>query len=772
MKTQEIGYKLFGMLATTFAMSTLPCLVLAQDLEEQKEEAEVAMIEEVMVTGVAKPTTKFESSASVSSLSSEEMSNYAPRSTAEIFRNIPGIQAEASAGDANANIKVRGMPISSGGSRYVSLQEDGFPTLLIGDVAFATADSWLRADTTISSVQSIRGGTASTQAFNSPGGIINFISKDGSVAGGGVALTAGLDYDSIRLDADYGNSINDNWSYHVGGFIRKGEGPREAPTDIEEGYQVKATLAGQFERGSLKVHFKHLDDNVPTYLPIGAQYEGGTKFKQFGSVSLTNGTLYNNTNDCAPRRNNDIQCNKDGFAAKMTSLALVGDFDISERFTLGARYRNASIDGNFASPFITTPYDDPAAGPSQEIIYFDTESNNMDNSFAELKITGDFDVFSAIAGVVYSSQDISTVWNFNQYYVRLDKGLTPFDSGNSVDGVLYGNPAFGNCCTRSYDYDVDATAPYIALNGDIGDRFVWDASYRQNDYKIKGMYAENPVLMPLDVNGDGQIGQNEQDVPTIGAESSAKYKQDFGSWSIGGNYALNDSVALFANFSEGGSIAAPDRVTGNLNPDGTMDNGAGYATVRQAEVGVKWQFDKGYLYTTYFDAKTDEERAFEVTTQEFLQNSYKSHGLEFEGLFDFGNGFRIQGSLTLTDAEIVDTANGQNIGNKPRRQADYIFNITPSYTADRWDVGLNFLGTDDVYIQDNNDLKFGGYQLTNLFANYYFTENLSISLNANNVFDEEAFTEGEEGSAMPGDLVRIRPINGRTTSLTLRYQFF
>ena len=58
-------------------------------------------IEEVFVTGVAKPTTKFESSMSVTSLSSDDISDYAPRSTAEVFRNIPGIQAESSSGDAN-----------------------------------------------------------------------------------------------------------------------------------------------------------------------------------------------------------------------------------------------------------------------------------------------------------------------------------------------------------------------------------------------------------------------------------------------------------------------------------------------------------------------------------------------------------------------------------------------------------------------------------------------------------------------------------------------
>jgi len=764
MKTADFNRGLSGFLVAACATTVLSGAALAQEEEE--------VIEEIMVTGVARPTTKFESSASVTSLGSDDMANYAPRSTAEIFRNIPGIQSESSSGDANANVKVRGMPISSGGSRYVSFQEDGFPTLLQGDVAFATADTWLRADTTISSVQSIRGGTATTQAFNSPGGIINFISKDGSQAGGSVGLTAGLNYDAMRLDAEYGGDLGaSEWTYHVGGYFRNGEGPRDARSDLEDGYQLKATVARNFDQGSVKFHFKRLDDTVPTYLPIPAQATGGSSIAEFG-VDFGDGTLFANTTDCAPRRNNAIECTNDGVQAEMTSLALVADYDLSDTFTASFKHRTAAIEGGFAAPFLTTPFVDGVDGPSNELVYFNTKINDMDNSFTEIALNGDFEAVQAKVGISFVNQNVSTTWNFNQYYVRLDENLTPFDSGNSVGGVLYGNPAFGNCCTRLYDFEIEAMAPYIALSGTIGDNLGWDVSYRNNDYDVKGTYAESTVLIPLDVNGDGSVGANEQEVPTIGAISNADYNQDFDSWSIGANYAINDEMAIFANLSEGGSLASPDRVTGNLDAVGNMGSEAGHAIVTQAEIGLKWQFADGSFYITYFNADTDEEKAFEVTTQEFLQNSYESSGFEIEGDYDFGNGFGIRGSLTLTDAEIVKTASGANVGNKPRRQADYFFNITPSYTADNWDIGLNFVGTDEVFVQDNNDLKFDSYVVTNMFVNYYVNDNFSVSLNSNNLFDEEGFTEGEEGSAVSGDLIRVRPINGQTTSLSLRYNFF
>ena len=736
--------------------------------------AQAQKLEEIVVTGVFRPTLQLESTASVTYLSAEEVMEAAPRSTAEVFRSLPGIHSESSSGDANANIKVRGMPISAGGSRYVSIQEDGFPTLLVGDAAFATADSWLRMDTTVDNVQSIRGGTATTAAWNAPGGIINFISKTGEEEGGSVGITSGLDYDSLRLDGSYGGSFGagpggSEWTYHVGGFFRDGEGMRE--NGIEEGYQIKGTIAGNFERGAVKFHLKHLDDEVPTYLPIPAVAQGSNSYGEAG-VDFGDGTLFLETTDCAPRQNNSIDCvSGDSFQAEMTSIAFDGTFDFSDIFSGNLKYRTATIAGHFASPFPARVYNDGAGGDSVEIVYFNTEANEEDNNFADINLSADFDSIQARVGVAYVSQTLATTWNFNQYYRRLDGNISVFDQDNSVGGVLYGNPAFGNCCTREYDFDIDGTAPYIALTGQVGNNFSWDASYRDNQYEVNGSFAESTVLIPLDVNGDGMIGQNEQEVPTIGTARRADYDVDFDAFSLGVNYAIGESMAVFANYSEGGSLSSPDRVTGSIRDNGSILNESGFSEVEQAELGFKYSGVNTDIFVTYFMADTAEAREFEVTTQTFIENTYKASGLEIEGRYDMGNGFGIRANATFTDSEIKSTGDGGNVGNQPRRQADYLFNITPYYVGESWDAGVSIFGTDEVYVQDNNDLKFDAYTTTNLFFNYAFSENINLSFNVNNLFDNEGFTEGEEGSAAPGEFVRIRPINGRTSSLTLRYNF-
>ena len=87
-------------------------------------------LDEIIVTGVVNPKSKMESSISVSTVGIKQITQASPRSAGELFRSIPGIRAESSGGEGNANFNVRGVPVSSGGSRYLQLQEDGLPIML------------------------------------------------------------------------------------------------------------------------------------------------------------------------------------------------------------------------------------------------------------------------------------------------------------------------------------------------------------------------------------------------------------------------------------------------------------------------------------------------------------------------------------------------------------------------------------------------------------------------------------------------------------------
>ena len=83
---------------------------------------DAAANDEIIVTGVAKGQNRLDSSISVSSLNADAIAIASPRSAAELFRSIPGIRSESSGGEGNANIQMRGIPISTGGAKFLQHQ--------------------------------------------------------------------------------------------------------------------------------------------------------------------------------------------------------------------------------------------------------------------------------------------------------------------------------------------------------------------------------------------------------------------------------------------------------------------------------------------------------------------------------------------------------------------------------------------------------------------------------------------------------------------------
>ncbi len=229
----------------------------------------------IFVTAVARGGNELETSVSLSSIDAATITNINPRSSADLIRLIPGIRSEASGGEGNANIAVRGIPVSTGGARYIQLQEDGLPVLEFGDIIFGNADNFVRADRSIGRVEAVRGGSASTFASNSPGGVINFISNTGEREGGSIAGTIGLDNESYRLDFNYGAPLGEDTYFHVGGFYRTGEGARDTGYNGNNGGQIRASLTREFDGGYVRFSGKYLDDSTPTILPQPV-FVGGT----------------------------------------------------------------------------------------------------------------------------------------------------------------------------------------------------------------------------------------------------------------------------------------------------------------------------------------------------------------------------------------------------------------------------------------------------------------------------------------------------------------
>ncbi|WP_298392886.1 TonB-dependent receptor [Flavobacterium sp.] len=779
-------------------------------------EQEATSLEEVVVTGVINPRSKIQSSVSISSVSVAQIEQGAPRATAELFRLLPGIKSESTGGEGNANITVRGIPIASGGAKFLQLHEDGMPVMQFGDVAFGNADIFVRNDQTISRVEAIRGGSASTLASNSPAGIINFISKDGKREGGSLMQSIGVDFGNNRTDFEYGSPISETLRFHVGGFFRQGEGPRNAGYTANLGGQFKANMTKEFEKGYVRLYFKYLNDRSIGYLPMPVKVSGTNANPNWSS--LANFDIRHDTPHSpyfldnltmgadGERRRSNLA---DGMRPVATSFGGEMKFDLGNDWKVEERFRQNYHNGRFVSPFpaevatagsIATGFSVPnltyANGPSAGQVFnnnalvmrihtFDTEINNFNNFTNDMKLTKKFGDFDLTLGYYKAFQNINMSWLWNSYLLEVKgENAALLNAGpNSVNGLYaYGVPFWGNCCTRNYDANYDVTAPYVAGQYKFTEKFNFDVSFRFDSGKARGSYAGATQALNLDVDNNGTIQGPEVNVSVVdnANRKPINYDYDYVSYSFGGNYLLNNNQSVFARYSRGGRANADRLLFGpNVLNDGSAVPGLSADMVNQAELGFKRKGQNSAIYATAFYANVSEQN------WDFggvgggirqIQRKYNSYGLELEGNYRVKS-FSVNGSVTYTKAEIADDVVTPALnGNKPRRQADFIYNIVPALKfggSKQHNLGFSVIGTTKAYAQDDNKLVMPGYAYVNPFINFELTKGLSASLNINNVFDTIGITEVEEGSITENtdNIVRARSINGRTTSLTIAYRF-
>ena len=710
--------------------------------------------DQIVVTGTSTAQTKMKQSVSVSSLDGDQLEKVGATNATELLRSIPGIRAESSGGEGNANITVRGVPLSAGGSRYVQIQEDGLPLMLFGDISFGTADQFLRVDGNVDRLEVIRGGSASTLASNSPGGIINFISKTGAEKGGSAALTAGLGSRLARLDVDYGTSIGEKTTFHIGGFQRTGDGgARGADFMAENGGQIRANITQKLDNGYVRLSVKSLDDRTPTLLPVPVTVSKG-------QINTIAGVDPRTAFFITPSLQNDRGLNRDGsysssstrdgLHVQSTGFGVEAMLKLGDGWTLDEKFRKASNSGRFVGLFPA----DNGLSKNPNIFtatLFNSSLDDMGNTFNDIKLSKSFDVagskITAVGGLFTGVQNVAQTWFWNQY------NMTMAGSGAQVVNAL-GQPTatpvatgfetWGGCCVHNYDVQYTQTSPWLGLTLDSGAWLV-DASVRSDKQKASG-YAQqgSPTTKTWDLS----------------KQQTVRYEVANTSYSIGANYALHKNLSLFARASDGVAFSADRLLYGNPL-DGSVP--ISINQIQQQEAGVKWRSSGISVFGTVFNAKTKESN-YEATTQKFTANQYSSSGAELEAVWTMGD-LRVAGGATFTSAKITDSMDASTVGKKPRRQADFTYQLAPSMSWDALEVGAAIVGTGDSFGDDANTITMPGFTTVNLFANYQINAKTQLSLRVNNLFNTLGYTEIE------GDGHAARAVNGRSALVQLKYNF-
>lgn len=746
-----------------------PTAAQATNAQATAEDKKALDLERVVVTATATQGSKMKQSLSVSTMDAEQIQATQATSAAEVLRSIPGVRSESSGGEGNANITVRGSPISAGGSRYVQLQENGLPVYLFGDLAFATSDMFIRVDYSLDQLQVVRGGSASTLATNSPGGVINFITKTGIDKGGAIGIGLGVDFNQQRFDFDYGSGLTQNGSsWHVGGHVRTGEGARSSGVRQEKGGQIQASFSQNFNRGSFRVYAKVLDDKTPTFLPMPVRTINGQitgvpgidprTYTPYGS----NWPLDSVLNKDNTRSNVNVN---DGLRVRNNAIGAELMFDLGGGFKFENRMRLSDLKGRFTGVF---PWGDLTpgtytiqSGPDKgkqwtglatNATIFNTSLDDVGSFSNDLKLTKsiamtDRSRLDLTGGLFYNQQKVELTWNFNQYVMQVVNenpallGTSQFPTG--VIGL--GAPEWGYCCQRAIDAKYTTFAPYFAAAYEAGP-FNLDASVRFDRQDASGSRARA---------ANNGTTYRQQDRAVI------DYNKNNTSFSLGANYRMTRDLAVFGRYSQGAAFKADrlwgDDYTSRISGDVAIDK------LKQAELGLKVRSGNLSAFVTLFNGRTNESN-YEATTQLSTTRSYRANGIELETAYLVGD-FRLAGGLTYTDAKITAANDPGVVGNRPRRQAKIVYQLSPSYTFGKFNIGASLVGTGKSFGDDGNTITLKGFAVLNAFANYEVWKNLTLGVGVNNLTNKVGYTEVE------GDGHAARSINGRTVKATLRYTF-
>ncbi len=318
-------------------------------------------LEEVVVTASAGNKSQLNSSVSVTSVDSELIKNFQPSSEAEVFRLIPGIQVAGTSGPGgNSNIAVRGLPVATGGSPFVQIQEDGLPTVLFGDIQFGNNDYWTHFDASVERVESVRGGSASTFASQAPGAVINYISQTGKQDGGYVSLSKGLGYDENRVDFRYGGAASDTVHYHVGGYVKNGRGPLDAGYNLSQSAQLKANITKDLadNKGYIRFLVKVADTQEPNYTgaPALANVSGNTvsdvqPYPGFDGRNQSNYSILNQDFLIVNRDGALERVKTNGISTKALSIGNQLHYEFSDAIKVDNNLRWTQMSGAFSAPF-------------------------------------------------------------------------------------------------------------------------------------------------------------------------------------------------------------------------------------------------------------------------------------------------------------------------------------------------------------------------------------------------------------------------------------
>jgi outer membrane receptor protein involved in Fe transport len=783
-------------------------------------EPDILNFDAVIVTGVQNPKTKLESSVAVTTMNSVQIRDQAPLSSADLLKTIPGFVSESTGGEVGNNLFPRGIA-SAGSYEYVQIQEDGLPVFEDGALQFANVDNFYRLDETVDRMESVRGGSGSIFASNSPGGIVNFISKTGgSEFAGSGRLTVG-DYGLFRTDLNIGGPLSARLRYNMGGFYRYSNGIRSPGYPSDRGGQVKANLTYLLDKGYVRVFYKHLNDKNLFLLPIPLQNpenpEGIPGFDpNFGTYASVN---TNRLKVPQPEGGFFERVLENGVHPIVNSIGAETSVDLGGGFTFRDVFRRTLIDLEYQALFpgstpvkasqfaadrgITNPiysYADDGNvisnpdnlngnGLVAEVGFWAIDkqmqsfANNLSFSFAT-------ENNSVEVGYYFGDYNSAQQWNWSNILLEIkdEARLLDLADGNKVptdrdySRTMNGVTAI-SWLTRESQQRGRINAIFLNDELKATDQLTLDGGVRYEIAQYSGLAATTNF-------GAGSLG----DSTTTADDGIALTGPPFQAWkygdnldtdpddddvnrfafSVGGNYAFNQMVAVYLRGSNGFRSPIEEAYFDNRDDLSTIKP----STVTMIEGGVKYTSPLVALFANAFYMRQKDLAFLDILPDGTSENAFgdaQNIGLEIEAILNISD-FDLYLSGTLQDPKLKNF--GEDTDNQVRRIPKNFGTLRGTYTfafpnsANRLPIYAEVRHFGKKYNDNANEAPLPSYSVLNAGIAFLINR-VRFSVDATNLTNTIGLTEGNPRALGAfGDFYHARPELGRayrfSTSVAFR----
>lgn len=649
----------------------------------------------------------FDTPQSLSIVENETIANYNLSDINSLFKQVTGVNVDQSETD-RTYYSARGFDITS-----MHIDGSGIPfgDIFVGDLDTAIYDK----------VEFIRGSNGLITGLGNPSGTVNYVRKrPGNEAKASVALTVGR-WSNVRAVADVSTPLTESGSWAARAVVVHQD--KESWLDLYDNNRTVfyGVVDGQLSDAvTISFGYSHQDNNSNgvTWGAVPLLYSDGERVDfPVNATSAMDWTFWDTLNQTVFAELSWYLNDNLNFTSKLNYINYEDKSELFYTFT------NTGLDHDTGLGMEGYP---GKFWAEDETLIWD---NNLQGSFTAWGLEHTFNL-----GISLADSDT----------LDLDSGaLSGFES----------MPAFPMW-----------TGKEIA-------RPTWDAPYKAGytDVSLNRFYGA--VQLAVTENFDLVLGISFVDYENEGESwgASTSTSENGSSPYLGFTWEVIKDLNVYGSYSD---IYQPQYyLNEDLQPLGSAEG-------RSYEMGIKKRFDNNFLLS-FALFRTEQENLYEFIeygdgdgvddddySDDFDYALYRgvtvdSNGFEVEVSGKLSNEWSVQGGFT---ALTMDDENGNDARTFiPRRTLKLLADYSPAW-QEKLNAGISLRWQSDMYF----DTAYGritqdSYALIGGYVQYQFNEQLSLSLNLENISDEEYLSSVRTEQAFFGS-----PTN---YSLTLRWDY-